>query len=248
MRAIVTMLVSPLGTALALWLLALLFESARAWTLSRTCAVLGFSWLLMWSMPTPSLALRERLEQDFPPVEPAALPMADAIVLLAGGVDPPVPPRADPNLFSSADRIWFAARLYRAVRAPLVVLSGGADPERSSVSEAEAMQRVLRDFGVPDKAMLLETASRTTGDNARFTAQLLGERRIRRVLLVTSALHMERAKREFEAAGIEVIPAPTDHEGVAPPSGLRAWLPDSGALDGSSRAFKELVGRQAIGR
>jgi uncharacterized SAM-binding protein YcdF (DUF218 family) len=248
MRAIVTMLVSPLGAALALWLLALLLESARAWRSSRAVALLGFSWLLMWSMPTPSLALRERLEKDYPPVEAAALPAAPAIVLLAGGADPPVPPRADPNLFSSADRMWFAARLYRAGRAPLVVLSGGADPARSPTSEAEAMQRLLRDFGVPDSAMLLETASRTTGENAQFTAQLLGERRIGRVLLVTSALHMERAKREFEAAGIEVIPAPTDHEGVAPPAGLRGWLPDSGALDGSSRAFKELVGRQAVGR
>lgn len=248
MRAVVTMLVSPLGTALALWLLALLLESARAWRLSRALALLAFSWLLIWSMPTPSLALRERLERAYPPVEPAALPAAPAIVLLAGGVDPPVAPRTDPNLFAPADRVWFAARLYQAGKAPLVVLSGGADPARSAVSEAEAMQRLLRDFGVPDVAMRLETASRTTGENARYTAQLLGEQRITRVLLVTSALHMERARREFEAAGIEVVPAPTDHEGVVSPPGLRGWLPDSGALDGSSRAFKEMVGRRAIGR
>ena len=32
---------------------------------------------------------------------------------------------------------------------------------------------------------------------------------VRRILLVTHAMHMKRARDAFEAAGLEVVPAPT---------------------------------------
>ena len=63
-------------------------------------------------------------------------------------------------------------------------------------------------------------------------------------MLVTSALHMPRALALFKAQGLQVTPAPTDFEaGEETPSGLLAWLPDAGALNGSALAMKELVGR-----
>ena len=79
-----------------------------------------------------------------------------------------------------------------------------------------------------------------------FTADILARRGINRILLVTSALHMPRSLALFEAQGLEVIPAATDHE-VTPLPGWRKWLPDTAALDGSSRAIKEIVGR-LVGR
>ena len=79
-----------------------------------------------------------------------------------------------------------------------------------------------------------------------FTADVLARRGINRILLATSALHMPRSLALFEAQGLEVIPAATDHE-VTPLPGWRKWLPDTGALDGSSRAIKEIVGR-LVGR
>ncbi len=246
MRALASALVSPLGTVIVLWLVALLFEWARAWSTARSLAFLGLCWLVLWSTPTASLALRERLEQDYPPVDPATLPAAQAIVLLGGGVEPPAGVRTDPDFYSSADRVWYAARLYRAGKAPLVVLAGGSDGDRFATSEAEATVRVLRDLGVPESAMLLEPLSRNTAENAERTAELLRGRKVTRVLLVTSALHMARARQEFESRAIEVTPAPTDHEGVPPPGGWRGWLPEAGALHGSARAFRELVARRFV--
>jgi uncharacterized SAM-binding protein YcdF (DUF218 family) len=49
--------------------------------------------------------------------------------------------------------------------------------------------------------MLLETRSRNTRENARYSAQLLDARKMHHILLVTSALHMERAMGEFSAQG-----------------------------------------------
>jgi uncharacterized SAM-binding protein YcdF (DUF218 family) len=98
-------------------------------------------------------------------------------------------------------------------------------------------------MGVPATAMLLEGQSRTTTENAADTARLLQARGIRKILLVTSALHMRRARGLFERAGFEVVPAPTDYEVVQRPFRLLDVMPDTEALDGSGRAIKEIVGR-----
>lgn len=62
-------------------------------------------------------------------------------------------------------------------------------------------------------------------------------------MLVTSALHMPRARAQFERAGLRVVPAPTDFEVIEMPLDLLQVVPSTAALDGSARAFKELLGR-----
>jgi len=172
--------------------------------------------------------------------------MADAIVVLGGSVMPPDALGRLVDLSGGADRVWHAARLYKAGKAPLILLSGGSDPAYSVMSEAQAMQVFLRDLGVPDSAMLLEQESRNTRQNAEHSARLLGERGLSRILLVTSALHMERALREFESRGLEVIPAVTDREAGEPPPIPWRYLPDADSLSASARALKELVGQLVV--
>jgi uncharacterized SAM-binding protein YcdF (DUF218 family) len=109
------------------------------------------------------------------------------------------------------------------------------------------MRTVLQDFGVPPSATLLEDASRNTCEDAVMTATLLRQRGIDKILLVTSALHMERARRHFVAEGLAVEPAPTDFEAVPEVEGVLRFLPDAESLLGSARAFKELVGQLAAG-
>lgn len=58
---------------------------------------------------------------------------------------------------------------------------------------------------------------------------------------MTSALHMRRALAHFREQGWEV-PAATYHE-ARPMYGVLSYLPDTAALDGSVRAFKEGVGQ-----
>lgn len=236
-------LISPLGTALVLGALALLlaWRGRARWAVGF--GVLACSWLLLWSVPVVSHGLRSWLESAHQPVPMAALPMAQAIVVLGGAVRPPEQADGFPDLSEAADRVWHAARLYHAGKAPLLVLSGGSDPTVSATSEAAAMRVLLRELGVPDEALLLEEASRNTRQNARFSAELLRARGIERILLVTSALHMARARLAFERAGLEVIPAPTDFDVMVQPAGVLRVLPDAEALQGSGRAIKEMVGR-----
>ncbi len=205
---------------------------------------LAFVWLWIWSLPMLSHWLGGMVENQYPQVPISALPQAQALVVLGGALSPPSGNNSDIDLNSAADRVWFAARLFHASKAPLLLLSGGSDPERHAFSEARAMAIFLADLGVPAQALLLEEQSRNTRQNATFSAALLKARGIDRILLVTSALHMPRAFALFTAQGLQVTPAATDFEASqAPPPGLLAWLPDALALDGSGRAMKELVGK-----
>ena len=72
--------------------------------------------------------------------------------------------------------------------------------------------------------------------------RLLRGNGIDKPLLVTSALHMPRAVREFARAGMSVTPAPTDFEVADAPQDVLQWLPSADALESSGRAFKELLG------
>jgi uncharacterized SAM-binding protein YcdF (DUF218 family) len=70
------------------------------------------------------------------------------------------------------------------------------------------MQRVFAsDFGIAVR--WLETASRNTAENARFSASMLRRDGVRHIILVTDAMHMRRARGVFEREGLAVIPGPT---------------------------------------
>lgn len=242
---ILTQLIYPLTLCFLLIPLGLLLRHWHWRRLGWGLVAFGLGWLLLWSLPMPSFWLRAGLERQIPQRAAADYPESAAIVVLGGGIDGGRPGWRDgPNLSSAADRTWFAAQLYRADRAPWVILSGGTvDASNPMESEAAAMANFIQDLGVPASALVLEIESRNTWENALYTRALLRERGIDHVLLVTSALHMPRAIALFRKQGIAVIPAPTDFEAV-PPTGpwpLR-WMPDAQALDGSSRALKEYLG------
>ena len=234
-------LISPLGTALVLWLGSLLVCGQKRWWLARFLGVLGFVWLWVWSLPVASHALRGVLESAYPPCSAADTSAAQAIVVLGGGVRPPEALGQVPDLEAAADRLWHAALLYHAAKAPLLVISGGSEASTSAISEAAAMHQLAQVLGVPSGAMLLEERSRNTRQNAQFTAEILESKGVSRILLVTSALHMRRAVSLFELQGLTVIPAATDHEARSHFTAID-WLPDANALDGSARAMKEIVG------
>ena len=74
------------------------------------------------------------------------------------------------------------------------------------------MQQLALGLGVPPSACLLEEESRTTRENARFTAQLLRARGIQQVLLVSDGYHLPRARMLFRREGIAVLPVASSRE------------------------------------
>ena len=123
----------------------------------------------------------------------------------------------------------------------MLYLSGGT-VRTGDDSEARNMRLFLEDLGVPASAIIEEGGSVNTAENAQRIASLLKAANVDSIMLVTSALHMPRARNLFAKAGLNVIPAPTDFEVIDMPLDILRVLPDAGALEGSAKAFKELLG------
>jgi uncharacterized SAM-binding protein YcdF (DUF218 family) len=240
---ILAQLIYPLNLSLLLSIMAGILLLRRWQRLGSLCLFIAVSWLWLCATPVFSDKLRNSLEQIYPAEPIAMLPQADAILVLGGCVEPASPPRQTINLLAGADRVWYAAQLYRAGKAPQIVVSGGQSPwSGMEKSEAEAMAEFLTDLGIPDSAILLEMESLNTYQNALLSKPLLEKNNIQSVLLVTSALHFPRAFAIFKTMGIVAFPAPTDFEITDTPNTLLRWLPDTSALDGSTRAIKEYLG------
>lgn len=205
------------------------------------------------------LAVAQTVVLSFPPVTTALLgvledrarplvggPPAccyDAIVVLGGSIIPAAPPYStEPDLTDSADRVWYAARLYRAGVAPKVIVSGGSFVEQQggpATTEAEAMRRFLLDLGVPDRAIVPEGKSLNTIDNVRNVREMV---KGGRVAIVTSAYHVPRAARLAHLGGLDFAIFGTDWQ--APSVGApwwETWLPAASALGWSNVAVKELL-------
>ena len=89
-----------------------------------------------------------------------------------------------------------AADLFHRGLAPLVVLSGGLGRLTAGSwtrPEAEMFADVLRARGVPETAVLLEARSTNTGENIRFTRELLAARNLPvRSIIAVQKPYMER--------------------------------------------------------
>jgi uncharacterized SAM-binding protein YcdF (DUF218 family) len=237
---VLSLAVYPLSQSLLLLVLALLLSLLHRTHTAQAFLLLAVSWLYLCSTALFADFLMATLEDDFPPRAMSVVAPAEAIVVLGGAISGDSHLGTQPNLNQAADRLIHAARLYQAGKAPLVVASGGGQP--GFRPEAQLMQETMALMGVPQEAMLLERASRNTHDNARFTAVLLHGKGIRKILLVTSAFHMRRARDLFVAEGFEVVPAPTDYQRLASTPTISRWLPITDDLLRSTLALKEHVG------
>lgn len=150
---------------------------------------------------------------ELPAVPLSAVAPADAAVLLTG-ITSSKRPHDRVHLNQGADRLTNTLWLYRAGRVRYIVISGGSgalNPKPGTTSEAADLATLLKLAGVPAQAILVETRSRNTRENALFTQQLLSQHpAIKSLILVTSAFHERRALACFAKVGLHPVAFPAD--------------------------------------
>jgi uncharacterized SAM-binding protein YcdF (DUF218 family) len=193
----------------------------------------------LWALATPFLAdVLGRSAEGYPALDPAHLTpgqaRAQAIVVLGGGVRRGAPEAGGDAPSVTADlRLIEAAKVARVTHLPILI-SGAAH-------EAAAMRRFMEeDMQLPVR--WVESASKDTRENARFSAAILDKEDIHRIILVTSSMHMVRAAAEFTAAGFDVTAAPAEMVTLDEP-GVLTLIPSALALYRSHVAVYEWVGR-----
>lgn len=229
---IVAGVTSPIGVCLILLALcgfaALRKRRRAAWT----AGVLAFCMLAFLSTGVAVRLIAQPLD-GCESVEIADLPHCDAVLILGGGMTTNAQ-TGRPEMFGAADRVWQGARVFKAGKAPKVILTGGGSLDSSAP--------LLADFGVPPSSILTFDAPRNTEEEARRIKTEFGENA--RIVLVTSAWHMRRALRLFRRAGLDVVPCAADYE-MSLKKGLpleaRDFAPNADSLMRNSFAIKEWV-------
>lgn len=225
-------LFNPFMIGLFIFVAALFIRRVR-----RALIAIGVLWMWLWSSGIAGRIVALPLEREWPVVAAEDQPTADAIVLLGGGISPQREGFPTPDMKQSADRAWYAAKLYNAGKAPIVI------PSNPNADKCDNI--LLMDLGVPESAIKPETAARNTEENAKLVGAMLGQGK--KMLLVTSAWHMRRSVLMFQkyAPGIEIIPAATDYEALTGYDSNMSWrdfVPDAGAMAVNVAMFKEVVG------
>ena len=244
-RVLTPLIWNPLGIAVLLLVLAKVVRErlSKVFQIAYGAALLL---LIILGCPRVEEWLTSSLESQYADQSIERYPEGQAIVVLGGAIHSPNLVHRASGLIDPSDRLLLAFRLYRAGKAPLLILSGGNDPETGEVaaqSEATTMRLLLEEWGIQKASILAEERSTNTHENALFCRQLLAPRGISRILLVTSALHLPRAAAAFRKAGFEVVPAPADFRmGWSRQASLFGWLPDADALANSSRSLREWLG------
>jgi uncharacterized SAM-binding protein YcdF (DUF218 family) len=152
----------------------------------KTISLMGMALLIAYLLaPTPwAIALGNRGLTSLIPEDPGTA--AEAIVVLGRGAA------------FRPDRVQVATELWQKQRSPLIFVSGSGD--------AIEIVEMLRQKGIPEQGLEGEPCSRTTEENAQYTAAILQPQGMRRIVLVTDPPHMLRSLLTFRSFGFDVLP------------------------------------------
>ena len=230
----------PLAFLLPWLVLAVLWYRRREkrWVLSfLTIALVTIT---LMNIPIVSWVAFVYLERPYLEAIPTGVD-ADAIVLLGGYARHVSRFQYSVMSAETLNRCIHTSKVYQQLGISPIVVTGGDASEGDDPPVSLVMAEYLRHDGVPTDQVLVETNSRNTFENARECQRLLIPLRKRRIILVTSAAHMDRAASTFRKQGFEVIPAPCHFRsrGKISPG---EFIPRPGGPRWTTEALHELMG------
>ena len=203
----------------------------------------GISILVLCSLPVFSGQLIAYLEKDYA-LKPATMAnTADAIVVLSGmvrtieGVD-----GLAYEWGEASDRIFAGIDLINEQKAPMLILTGGKLPWSVGTPEGEYLEKIAVKSGVPSEVIRITNNVQNTDQEAKAVVKLL-KKTEPNVILVTSAYHMPRAQKVFEAADLSVSPFAVDFLSGADELTIMDFIPSAGAFSNTSFFIREIIGR-----
>lgn len=241
LNKIVGFFFSPLVLAITAGMIGTVFAACGRRKFGCWAVAGALIWLWAWSTAVMYRLVGLGLEREWPIVLAEDSPPADAIVLLGGGIGSNTNVYPYAEMSGGSDRVWHAARLYKAGKAPIIIASG--------VEGRAAHLPLLIDLGVSESDVIFEDESRNTEENAKFVEKTMTDKVSGKpkVLLVTSVWHMRRSVLMFKryAPQLEIIPAPTDYEATVSTGhafSITELLPDVNMLGVNTRCLKEYIG------
>lgn len=149
---------------------------------------------------------------------------------------------------NASDRFIQAASLYhQGIIKKIIVTGGNGLLLGDQPAETVFVFDQLLKMGIPKEAILLESNSRNTYENAIFTKRIVDSLQIPgKLVLITSAEHMPRSEMVFKKAGFHIQPYPCDYDVLNEKLDLsNTIVPDPSLLVFWKYLLKEMVGTWA---
>ena len=176
---------------------------------------------------------------------------SDGIVVLSGGGISLPTQNTKIIEWRDPDRFLAGIDLYKAKKANRLIFTGGINPLASDLppeGDLYIQEAILR--GIPKEDLFTTYPVSNTLQEAKAIKKLLNDAipsSQKKIILVTSAFHMNRAQKVFEREGISVVPYPVDFKvdknflySIRNPL---MWIPNSSNLNRSTKAIREIIGR-----
>ena len=206
--------------------------------------------LIVFSNGFFSNTLWKLLEYPWKRLDYSFVDSSDGIVVLSGnGIRLPSVNKKIIE-WNDPDRFLAGIDLYKANKSKRLIFTGGINPlVKGLPPEGDIYIKKAVSMGIPKKDLFTTFPVTNTFQEAKAIKKLLNNEipaGQKKIILVTSAFHMNRAKRVFEREGIIVQPYPVDFRNNKINSSLLnplMWIPKSSSLDRSTFAMRELIGR-----
>ena len=167
---------------------------------------------------------------------------ADAIVVLSGMLEINEVGDSAYAEWGDPDRFFGGIALFKAGKAQKLVFTGGKMPwDKTKKTEGEILKEYAISNGIPSEKIFVTKDVENTADEAVAVKELISPSK--RIILVTSAFHMYRAKRLFEKEGFVVIPYKVDYKAARDSTlTIMSILPSAGNLELTEMCMRELIG------
>ena len=173
----------------------------------------------------------------------SAIDSADAIVVLSGMLEINEVGDSTYIEWGDPDRFFGGIALFKAGKAQKLVFTGGKMPwDKAKKTEGEVLKEYAISNGIPSEKIFVTKDVEYTADEAVAVKELISPSK--RLILVTSAYHMYRAKTLFEKQGFIVNPYKVDYKATRnDTTTLMDFLPSAGNLELSESGIREIFGR-----
>jgi uncharacterized SAM-binding protein YcdF (DUF218 family) len=173
----------------------------------------------------------------------SAIDSADAIVVLSGMLEINEVGDSTYVEWGDPDRFFGGISLLKANKAQKLVFTGGKMPWNKAVkTEGAVLKEYATTNGILSDKIFVTKDVENTADEAVAVKELISPSK--RIILVTSAFHMYRARRLFEKQGFVVIPYNVDYKSERNKEiTILDFLPSADYLKTTEIGIREIIGR-----
>ena len=173
----------------------------------------------------------------------SAIDSADAIVVLSGMLEINEVEDSTYVEWGDPDRFFGGIALFKAGKAQRLIFTGGKMPwDKAKKTEGDVLKEYAILNGIASDKILVTKDVENTADEAVAVKELISPSK--KIILVSSAYHMYRAKKLFEAKGFIVIPYKVDYKvNRNKEIVIMDFLPDAQCIEQTETGFREILGR-----